>query len=235
METLFTACSIFDRYLLSIDWKSYHRNNICKLAVISLLMAAKLEQPVSPSFNKMINLLSPQEKETVDKENLLDMEIEILRTLNLNFIMPGPIQSMERFLRILDYDKKTPVVYSMAYQMCKFSQNDSMFLQHRPSQLAAAACIISINIFEGNVSDGKESSFFKTKNGQLILNTDIWNNPRVVSLTGFSILMIKEPLYQLAQFIRENLTPDRLEGFDLESILEVQDFVSQHKQMVLTN
>ena len=43
VETLFTACQIFDRYLLAIDYKTYHRNKICSLAVISLLLAAKIE------------------------------------------------------------------------------------------------------------------------------------------------------------------------------------------------
>jgi len=62
VETLFTACTIFDRYLSAIDWKTYHRNEVCRLAVVSLLMAAKLEQPVSPSFQKMIYYLSDVEK-----------------------------------------------------------------------------------------------------------------------------------------------------------------------------
>jgi hypothetical protein len=129
---------------------------------------------------------------------------------------------MERYLRILDYDRKTSVVYSMAYQICKFSQNDSMFLEYRPSQLAAAACIISINIYERDqIKDGNR--FFEKKKGLMLLNTSIWNNLKVVSITGYSISMIKEPLYKLAMFIRENLTPDRLEGFDLDAILEIKD------------
>jgi hypothetical protein len=36
--------------------------------------------------------------------------------------------------------------------------------------------------------------------------------------------MIKEALSELAKFIRENLTPDRLEGFDLDAIMEIKDF-----------
>ena len=56
------------------------------------------------------------------------------------------------------------------------------------------------------------------------MNTNIWNNPKVVSVTGYSMSMIKEPLYELSKFIRENLTPDRLEGFDLEAILDIKDF-----------
>lgn len=53
-ETLFVACSILDRYLDKVGWYNYPRERICLLATISLLMAAKLEQPISPSFNKMI-------------------------------------------------------------------------------------------------------------------------------------------------------------------------------------
>mmetsp|Transcript_15895 Transcript_15895/g.24496 ORF Transcript_15895/g.24496 Transcript_15895/m.24496 type:complete len:111 (-) Transcript_15895:627-959(-) len=46
VETLFTACSIMDRYLYKIGHRNFQREKICQLAVISLLMAAKLEQPI---------------------------------------------------------------------------------------------------------------------------------------------------------------------------------------------
>jgi hypothetical protein len=108
---------------------------------------------------------------------------------------------MERYLRILDYDKKTSAVYSMAYQICKFSLNYSEFFDYRPSQLAAAACIISINIYERERKK-EGNKFFELKNGHLLLNTNIWNNFEVVRVTGYSISMIKEPLYELAKFIR---------------------------------
>ena len=109
-----------------------------------------------------------------------------------------------------------------------------MFLEYRPSQIAAAACIISVNIFERDQSQ-EGNKIFEKKNGLLLLNTTMWNNPKVVSITGYSMSMIKEPLYQLAKFIRENLTPDRLEGFDLEAIMEIKDFRPDSQQMILTN
>jgi hypothetical protein len=84
-------------------------------------------------------------------------------------------------------------------------------------------------------SQDQETQFFQKKDGEFILNTDIWNNARVVGLTGYSIMQIKEPLYHLAKFIRENLTPDRLAGFNLEAILQVQDFNTGKYQGVLTN
>lgn len=54
IETLFTAVAIFDRYLAAIGHWNYPRRKICLLATVSLLLAAKLEQPISPSFRMMI-------------------------------------------------------------------------------------------------------------------------------------------------------------------------------------
>ena len=87
-------------------------------------MAAKLEQPISPSFTRMINLLTDDEKKFVSKQQLIDLEAHILVMLGFDFNFPGPVQSMERFLRILDYDlNKT--IYDMSFQICKFQCNDA--------------------------------------------------------------------------------------------------------------
>ena len=120
---------------------------MCKLATISMLMAAKLEQPISPSFTRMINLLSDEERPNVSKESLIALEFDILHKLNFDFNFPGPIQSMERYLRLLEYDLNQ-TVYDMSYQICKFQLNDAAFLDYRPSQCAAASVIISINIYQ---------------------------------------------------------------------------------------
>ena len=58
----------------------------------------------------------------------------------------------------------------------------------------------------------------------LRFETDMWNNARVAGLTGYSIDMIKQPLYDLASFIQENLSPNRLEGFDIEAIKHLSDY-----------
>lgn len=43
IETLFVACAILDRYLFTIGWQNFPRDQMCRLATISMLMAAKLE------------------------------------------------------------------------------------------------------------------------------------------------------------------------------------------------
>ena len=129
---------------------------------------------------------------------------------------------MERYLRILEYDFNR-TVYEMSYQICKFQLNDSRFLEFRPSQISACSIIIAVNIYErdvlrvklkqGSKLEKKDLSFFadqihivqdQIKMGPrqlLVFNTQMWNNPKVAGLTGYSIEMIKTPLYDLAKFI----------------------------------
>jgi len=131
-ETLFIASSIFDRYVNIIGVSNFNKNLVVHLAAISVLMSAKLEQPISPSFTRMINLLTPDEKKTVTKQSLIELESDILIKLGFDFNFPGPMQSMERFLRILGYHTNQSV-FDMSFQICKFSLNEAKFLDYRPS------------------------------------------------------------------------------------------------------
>lgn len=54
IETLFVAISIFDRYILADNHK---QSNLGCVAIVSLLIAAKLEQPVVPSFELILDLV----------------------------------------------------------------------------------------------------------------------------------------------------------------------------------
>ena len=60
-ETLFVAANILDRYIAMVGVPSFPKNQMVNLATVSILMSAKLEQPISPSFTRMINLLSEEE------------------------------------------------------------------------------------------------------------------------------------------------------------------------------
>jgi hypothetical protein len=54
-------------------------------------MSAKLEQPISPSFSRMINLLTDEEKQYVTKKSLIDLEAQILIKLGFDFNFQGPV------------------------------------------------------------------------------------------------------------------------------------------------
>ena len=85
IESLFTACGIFDRYICMIGPQNFPRSQIVILATICTLMSAKLEQPISPSFNRMVNLLTKDEQKIVTKQNLIQMETDILIKFGFDF------------------------------------------------------------------------------------------------------------------------------------------------------
>lgn len=53
----------------------------------------------------MINLLNDEEKKYVSKSQLIEMEAAILTKFGFDFNFPGPIQVLERYLRILNYNQ----------------------------------------------------------------------------------------------------------------------------------
>ena len=81
-ETLHMAGSIADRYLRIILAKNNQPiPNLYCLGATCMLMAAKLEQPISPSFNRMIALLPSYEQKKFKKQDLINLEEKILIAL----------------------------------------------------------------------------------------------------------------------------------------------------------
>lgn len=82
---MFSACQIFDRYLLAVGYQNFPRKDVFTLTIISLLIAAKLEEAISPSFLKMLSLVPEAEKQEIDRDKLVDMELKIVTLLNFDF------------------------------------------------------------------------------------------------------------------------------------------------------
>jgi hypothetical protein len=107
---------------------------------------------------------------------------------------------MERFLRILDYDKNKTII-DMAFQISKFQLNDARFLRYKPSQIAACSVILAINIYEKDKDQYSQKGFFnncQVKDGLQELNLEIWNNQTVHQMSGYSIDDIKDCLIELS-------------------------------------
>lgn len=59
-ETLYLAASLCDRYLVNLAVKGQRAPCLIKLSIITTLMAAKLEQPMQPSYNRMVRLVGAE-------------------------------------------------------------------------------------------------------------------------------------------------------------------------------
>ena len=66
----------------------------------STILAAKLEQPMTPSIKRMIKLLYQEEEALVDKESVIWLEEQMLTTLQFEFNHPSALTFLERFMRL---------------------------------------------------------------------------------------------------------------------------------------
>jgi hypothetical protein len=109
----------------------------------------------------MIQLLTDEEQKTVNKKVLSDLEAQILIKLGFDFNFPGPMQFVERYLRIHGFDKNKSV-YDICFSLCKLALLEPKFLDYKPSQIAACASILAVNI---NQRDKNHNEFFRQSNG----------------------------------------------------------------------
>lgn len=84
IETLFLAVNLADRYLVFVAFHEAEVPYLVTLAMTCILVAAKLEQPVSPSFVYMIKLLADTQETVIEKQNLLDLEEKIIKMLDFS-------------------------------------------------------------------------------------------------------------------------------------------------------
>ena len=61
-----------------------------------------MEQPMTPSINRMIRLLSDSEQQYVTKERVIACEAEVIKMFDFDFGMLSPLTFIERFMRLSD-------------------------------------------------------------------------------------------------------------------------------------
>ena len=89
------------------------------------------------------------------------MEQEILTVLSFDLGFSNPIVAIERYLRLLDFDKN-PVIEDMTFQLSKFALNDPNFLNFRPSQIAACSVLIAANIYKRDQEEFERTGVYAT-------------------------------------------------------------------------
>lgn len=112
--------------------------------------------------------------------------------------------------------------------------NYSVFLKYKPSQIAACVVILSINLAKKNellreAQTSQSSSAMSPKHSRgfsffekcritnnNLINVSMWNNQEVMKSSGYTIEMIKEPLYLLAQCLKDGMKSNQLEDFNID-------------------
>ena len=106
IETLFLACSIADRFLAKLAEEKRYAPSLISLATVCLLMAAKLYEHITPSFDIMIGILPSSLKGSISRSKLIKLEKTVIQTLDFNLQYDGPITFLERYQRVLCIDEE---------------------------------------------------------------------------------------------------------------------------------
>lgn len=111
---------------------------------------------MTPSINQLVHLLEVNFEVGVKsdlscKQQLIDLEFQVVEYLDFDLQIQTPTVFLGRFL-ILQLQKlksKTQCksIESTATQLCKFASYQADMLNHRPSHIAAAVCVLTLNIF----------------------------------------------------------------------------------------
>ena len=178
--TFYCAVGICDRYLRRrADQKFAGRwDDYATLATVCLLMAAKLEQPMSPDFNMMIWALPQPLRKFVSKPELLDLEENIIRTLDFDVQQVGPLLFAERFLQVIGLNGTTSeCVLKCCDEICKYlARKAHIYLVHSSSIVAAVAVTLALAVCSDRNLAKTLSAFYLPELKQLNKSSDfnIW-------------------------------------------------------------
>ena len=156
-ETFYLACSLADRYLVNIAVQRKKAPCLIRLAITCTLMSAKLEQPISPSSNRMVRLVEDEWNIQIGKQELIDLEESIIKTLDYELHYTCPIVFLERYQRVFNLDmecadEEAALVGDLSRRILRVMVSHSAFLRYKTSQMAASALMLAINIHQSPIA-----------------------------------------------------------------------------------
>lgn len=134
-ETLYVTISIVDRFL---SLQNIKKSQLHMLGVAALLISTKYEEIYPPELRDLLSI----SENKFTKEEVLQMEFQILTTLQYDFFTPSSLRFLERF-RKLSNTASDDQIFFFAQYLCEISLLDSFLLKHKASEIAAAAFVLS--------------------------------------------------------------------------------------------
>ncbi|CAJ1333242.1 unnamed protein product [Effrenium voratum] len=132
-ETLFMAVNLVDRFL-SLRQVARKRLQLCGVA--AMFIAAKFEEIYPPEVKEFVYITD----NAYTKDDILHMEVSILRALNFELCGPTPAHFLDRFARAGQCSEEH--AHLMQY-LAELSLLEVQMLQYTPSHVAAAAALLS--------------------------------------------------------------------------------------------
>jgi cyclin B len=132
-ETLFLAVSLIDRYL---ELQVTAQRHLQLVGVTALLVAAKFEEVYPPQIKDFVYVTD----KAYSREDILQMEVSMLRVLQFKICRPTAINFLERYQLI---NGCTDAHRDLAQYLLELTLVDYKMIKYAPSHLAAAAILLS--------------------------------------------------------------------------------------------
>lgn len=142
-ETFFITCKLVD---LAIQKFGVKKSNLQLLSLGALLISTKYEEIYPPSVRQMLKVAA---NETIKKEDVLEMEYKILRSLDFGVTFPTAHRFLERLKKLVNADD---VTFHLAHYITQFSMLYIGFQTVKPSLVACGAIYLAMKSIRGRSS-----------------------------------------------------------------------------------
>lgn len=133
LETLFITVSILDRYL---QCKQVRRSKLQLVGVSALLVASKYEEIYPPELKELVFITD----KAYNEKEILDMEGDIIKTLDYKFCVPTAHTFLCRYLKAAHAER---VMVQLCCYLVERSLQEYSMLKYPPSLVAAASILIA--------------------------------------------------------------------------------------------
>jgi cyclin B len=130
-ETLFLTINLIDRYL---SFKQITRAKLQLVGVAALLITTKYEEIYPPNLKDFVYITD----NAYTKEEILEMESDILCVLDFNLQQTSPYRFLERYTKVMKCDS---VAFYLSQYLLELGLLDSKMAKFLPSEQAAAAVL----------------------------------------------------------------------------------------------
>lgn len=149
-DTMYLTINLIDRYLSK---KKVLRTKLQLVGVTAMFIASKYEEIFPPEAKDFVYITD----NACNKKELLNMEIDMLTTLNFDITFPSQYRFLELYKQVLNL---SDIMFYYSYYLLDLCLINYKMIKYKFSELAATAVLISIKIFKG-VLDNFEKTGYK--------------------------------------------------------------------------
>lgn len=132
-ETLFLTVNLIDRVL---ERKAVVRAKLQLVGVAALLVACKYEEIYAPEVRDLVHITD----NAFSREEVLDMESQVLETLEFNLTTASPYRFLQRFCTLAEANSR---IETLGQYLLELSLVEYKMLKYRGSLVAAAALYLA--------------------------------------------------------------------------------------------